>query len=78
LQNKADETNALLIKEREAAKKAIEEAPPVVQETQVIVEDTEKIESLTVEIENLKVRKIDFTALNLCFNHVCISAENAS
>ncbi|KAK7332844.1 hypothetical protein VNO80_29600 [Phaseolus coccineus] len=53
-QNKVDETNALLIKEREAARKAIEEAPPVVQETQVIVEDTQKIESLTVEIESLK------------------------
>ncbi|KAG2395262.1 Myosin-11 Myosin XI [Vigna angularis] len=54
MQNKFDETNALLIKEREAAKKAIDEAPPVVKETQVIVEDTQKIESLTVEIESLK------------------------
>ncbi|CAJ1961121.1 unnamed protein product [Sphenostylis stenocarpa] len=54
MQNKVDETNALLIKEREAAKKATEEAPPIVKETQVIVEDTEKIESLTVEIETLK------------------------
>ncbi|KAL9320396.1 hypothetical protein ACSQ67_012235 [Phaseolus vulgaris] len=53
-QNKVDETNALLIKEREAARKAIEEAPPVVQETQVIVEDTQKIESLSLEIESLK------------------------
>ncbi|XP_047164405.1 myosin-11-like [Vigna umbellata] len=54
MQNKFDETNALLIKEREAAKKAIDEAPPVVKETQVIVEDTQKIESLTVEIDSLK------------------------
>ncbi|TYK26970.1 myosin-11 isoform X2 [Cucumis melo var. makuwa] len=40
LQTKVDETNSLLIKEREAAKKAVEEAPPVIQETQVLVEDT--------------------------------------
>ncbi|TKY61359.1 Myosin-11 protein [Spatholobus suberectus] len=51
---KVDETNAMLIKERENAKKAIEEAPPVVKETQVIVEDPQKIESLTVEVEGLK------------------------
>lgn len=55
LQSKVDESNALLIKEREAAKKAIEEAPPVIQETQVLVEDTEKIEALKSEVENLKV-----------------------
>uniref|UniRef100_A0A9I9DVZ7 Uncharacterized protein n=1 Tax=Cucumis melo TaxID=3656 RepID=A0A9I9DVZ7_CUCME len=36
LQTKVDETNSLLIKEREAAKKAVEEAPPVIQETQVL------------------------------------------
>ncbi|KAL2661502.1 hypothetical protein AAZX31_03G228400 [Glycine max] len=54
MQNKVDESNALLIKERENAKKAIEEAPPVVKEIQVIVEDTQKIESLTLEVESLK------------------------
>ncbi|RDX83086.1 Myosin-11, partial [Mucuna pruriens] len=54
MQNKVDETNAMLVKERENAKKAIEEAPPVVEETQVIVVDTEKIESLTIEVESLK------------------------
>ncbi|KAK7397333.1 hypothetical protein VNO78_18501 [Psophocarpus tetragonolobus] len=54
MQNKVDETTALLIKERENAKKAIEETPPVIKEIQVIVEDTQKIESLTVEVENLK------------------------
>ncbi|XP_062084436.1 myosin-9 [Humulus lupulus] len=54
MQNKVDETNALLVKEREAAKKAIEEAPPVIQETQVLVEDTEKIDSLKAEVEGLK------------------------
>ncbi|KAI3984772.1 hypothetical protein MKX01_039389, partial [Papaver californicum] len=54
LQNKVDETNVLLVAEREAARKAIEEAPPVVQETQVVVQDTEKIDSLTEEVERLK------------------------
>ncbi|KAF7817809.1 myosin-11-like isoform X1 [Senna tora] len=54
MQSKFDETNALLIKERENVKKVVEEAPPVIQETQVIVEDTEKIESLTAEVESLK------------------------
>ncbi|KAF8017793.1 hypothetical protein BT93_H2864 [Corymbia citriodora subsp. variegata] len=54
LQTKVDESNAELVKEREAAKKAIEEAPPVIKETQVFVEDTKKVESLTSEVENLK------------------------
>ncbi|CAJ1976262.1 unnamed protein product [Sphenostylis stenocarpa] len=54
MQSKFDETNALLIKERETVKKVVEEAPPVIQETQVIVEDTQKIETLTTEIESLK------------------------
>lgn len=55
LQTKVDESNAELVKEREAAKKAIEEAPPVIKETQVFVEDTKKVDSLTSEVENLKV-----------------------
>ncbi|ERN06519.1 myosin-11 isoform X1 [Amborella trichopoda] len=54
LQTKVDETNALLVKEREAARKAIEEAPPVIKETPVIVQDTKKIESLTAEVDKLK------------------------
>ncbi|KGN60801.2 myosin-11 isoform X2 [Cucumis sativus] len=54
LQTKVDETNSLLVKEREAVKKAVEEAPPVIQETQVLVEDTKKIDDLTTEVENLK------------------------
>ncbi|KAG9452106.1 hypothetical protein H6P81_005010 [Aristolochia fimbriata] len=53
LQAKVDETNALLIKEREAAK-AIEEAPPVIKETPVVVQDTEKLDALTAEVEKLK------------------------
>ncbi|KAJ1385112.1 P-loop containing nucleoside triphosphate hydrolase [Sesbania bispinosa] len=55
MQGKVDEANAVLVKERENAKKAVEETPPVIKETQVIVEDTQKIESLTAEVENLKV-----------------------
>ncbi|XP_019453346.1 PREDICTED: myosin-11-like [Lupinus angustifolius] len=55
MQSKLDETNALLVKERENAKKVIVEAPPVIQETQVVVEDTQKIEALTAEIQSLKI-----------------------
>ncbi|KAK3010220.1 hypothetical protein RJ639_011859 [Escallonia herrerae] len=55
MQNKVDESNALLVKEREAARKAIEEAPPVIKETQVIIEDTKKVESLAAEVDTLKV-----------------------
>ncbi|KAF5454727.1 hypothetical protein F2P56_024373 [Juglans regia] len=54
LRNKVDESNALLVKEREFAKQAIEEAPPVIKETQVLVEDTQKIDSLTAEVQSLK------------------------
>lgn len=55
MQIKIDETSALLVKEREVARKAIEEAPPVIKEKQVIVEDTKRIDSLTGEVESLKV-----------------------
>lgn len=58
MQSKVDETNALLLKEREAAQKAIEEASSIVQETPVPVEDTEKIDALTAEVENLKVMPV--------------------
>uniref|UniRef100_A0A5B7APN9 Putative myosin-9-like n=1 Tax=Davidia involucrata TaxID=16924 RepID=A0A5B7APN9_DAVIN len=53
MQSKVDETNALLVKEREAAQKAIEEASSIIKETPVLVQDTEKIETLTAEVENL-------------------------
>ncbi|CAN4113680.1 unnamed protein product [Withania somnifera] len=53
-QSKADQTNALLIKERETAQKAIEEATSIVEEKPVLVEDTEKIDALNAEVENLK------------------------
>ncbi|XP_019225878.1 PREDICTED: myosin-11-like isoform X2 [Nicotiana attenuata] len=55
VQKKVDEANALVVKEREAAKKAIEEAPPVIKETPVYVEDTKKVESLMEENSSLKV-----------------------
>ncbi|CAF2260618.1 unnamed protein product [Brassica napus] len=54
MRKKVEEANALLVKEREAAKKAAEEAPPVIQETQVLVEDTKKIELMTEELESVK------------------------
>ncbi|KAK1312173.1 hypothetical protein QJS10_CPA07g00336 [Acorus calamus] len=54
MQLQVEEANTMLIKEREAARKAIEEAPPVIKETPVLVQDTEKIDALTSEVENLK------------------------
>ncbi|KAJ8751015.1 hypothetical protein K2173_016196 [Erythroxylum novogranatense] len=54
MQLEVEEANARVIKEREAAKKAIEEAPPVIKETPVIVQDTERIESLMTDVESLK------------------------
>lgn len=54
MQMQVEEANAKAIKEREAAKKAIEEAPPVVKEVPVMVQDDAKIESLMAEIDNLK------------------------
>jgi myosin V len=55
MQLQVEEAKAMVVKEREAARKAIEEAPPVIKETPVLVEDTEKINSLTAEVEQLKV-----------------------
>ncbi|CAA2969997.1 myosin-11-like isoform X1 [Olea europaea subsp. europaea] len=55
MKKKVEETNALLANEREAARKAIEEAPPLIKETPVYIEDTKKIDSLTEEVDSLKV-----------------------
>lgn len=55
MQKQVEEANARALKEREAARKAIEEAPPVIKETPVMVQDTAKIDALTAEIETLKV-----------------------
>ncbi|MED6193012.1 hypothetical protein PIB30_014994 [Stylosanthes scabra] len=54
MQIQLDEANARAVKEREAARKAIEEAPPVIKETPVLIQDTEKINSLTSEVNSLK------------------------
>ncbi|KAJ0031276.1 hypothetical protein Pint_13451 [Pistacia integerrima] len=54
MQLQVEEANSRVLKEREAARKAIEEAPPVIKETPVMIQDTEKIESLTAEVESLK------------------------
>lgn len=55
MQKEVEEANARVIQEQEAARKAIEEAPPVIKETPVIVQDTEKLNALVAEVENLKV-----------------------
>ncbi|VFQ96511.1 unnamed protein product [Cuscuta campestris] len=54
MQKKVKEAIALVVKEREAAKKAIEEAPPVIKEIPVYVEDTKKVESLLEQVNSLK------------------------
>nr|GME03833.1 myosin-17-like [Ipomoea batatas] len=54
MQTQVEEANARVIQEQEAARKAIEEAPPVIKETPVIVQDTEKLNALIAEVENLK------------------------
>lgn len=55
MQVQVEEASSMIIKEREAARKAIEEAPPVIKETPVIIQDTQRVESLTAEVERLKV-----------------------
>lgn len=55
MQRQVEEAKAAVLKEREAARKAIEEAPPVVKETLIHVEDTAKVNSLTAEVDQLKV-----------------------
>ncbi|XP_051148594.1 myosin-17-like [Andrographis paniculata] len=54
MQTQLEDANARVIKEQEAARKAIEEAPPVIKETPVMVQDTAKIDALTSEVESLK------------------------
>lgn len=73
MQLQVEEANALLIKEREAARKAIEEAPPVIKETPILVQDTEKINSLTAEVEHLKVG-LDFSYLLEFINKVVVGS----
>ncbi|KAI3730239.1 hypothetical protein L1987_61408 [Smallanthus sonchifolius] len=54
MQKKLDESNAMVVKEREAAKKAIVEAHAVVEEKEIVIEDTKKIESLNEQVTDLK------------------------
>ncbi|KAJ8494164.1 hypothetical protein OPV22_015885 [Ensete ventricosum] len=54
MQLQVEEAKSTVIKEREAARKAIEAALPIIKENPVLVQDTEKIDSLNAEIENLK------------------------
>lgn len=58
-----EEANANVIKDREAARKAIEEAPPVIKETPVLIQDSKKIDLLSSEVENLKVRALNLELL---------------
>lgn len=54
MQLQVEQANSLVIKEQEAARKAMDEAPPVIKETPVIVQDTGRVDSLTAEVERLK------------------------
>ncbi|KAL6615030.1 hypothetical protein ACP70R_037300 [Stipagrostis hirtigluma subsp. patula] len=54
LQQAVEDAETRAINEREAAKKAVAEAPPVIKETVVLVEDTEKVNSLHAEVGRLK------------------------
>lgn len=66
MQMQMEEAKATVLKEREAARKAIEEAPPVVKETLIHVEDTAKVNSLTTEVEQLKVYIYFGKIIKLC------------
>lgn len=55
VQLQLEEAKSMLIQERDAARKAIEETPPVIKETTILVQDMEKINSLTAKVEQLKV-----------------------
>ncbi|KAJ0725452.1 putative myosin ATPase [Helianthus annuus] len=56
MQKKLDEANAIAAMEREAARKAIDEAPKVVEEKEIVIEDTKKIESLNEQVNDLKAK----------------------
>lgn len=63
MRTQVEEANDRVIKEREATRKAIEEAPPLIKETPVVVQDTAKIDALTDEVESLKVRTLHWTKI---------------
>ncbi|XP_076946182.1 myosin-9-like, partial [Bidens hawaiensis] len=54
LQKKLDETAAMAVKDREALRKAISEAPGLVEEKEIVIEDTKKIESLNAQVSDMK------------------------
>ncbi|XP_019443077.1 PREDICTED: myosin-17-like isoform X2 [Lupinus angustifolius] len=54
MQKQVEEANGMVIKEREAAQKTIEEATPVIKEIPVVIQDTKKISSLMDEVNSLK------------------------
>nr|GMD50605.1 myosin-17-like [Ipomoea batatas] len=53
MQKQVEEANARVIQEQEAARKAIEEAPPVIKETPTIVQETEKLNAVIALLESL-------------------------
>lgn len=55
LQEQLDEANAAIIREKEAAKLAIEQAPPVIKEVPII--DNSKVEQLSEQNDKLQVTK---------------------
>ena len=76
MQMQVEEANARVIKEQEAARKAIEEAPPVIKETPVIVQDTAKIDSLKSEVESLKVHPLTWIIIDLYMIAMSKECEN--
>ncbi|AES61248.2 putative myosin ATPase [Medicago truncatula] len=79
MKRKVDETNALLLWERENAKKAIEVASPVIKEAMVLVEDKEKIKRLRMEVDNLKtslkLEKLKCNSFERKYNEAKICSE---
>lgn len=63
MQVQVEEAKSMVVKEREAARKAIEEAPPVIKEMPVMVQDTEKINSLSAEVEKLRAQLLSETQI---------------
>ncbi|KAL0426822.1 UNVERIFIED_CONTAM: Myosin-17 [Sesamum latifolium] len=78
LQIQVEDANARVIKEREAARRAIEEAPPIIKETPVMVQDTAKIEALTAEVESLKAMLLSEKQAAEEAKKACADAETKS
>lgn len=53
MQGKLEEAHAAILREKEEAKIAIEQAPPVIKEVPVV--DNSKVEELTIQNEDLEV-----------------------